>query len=163
MKFLRVLAILALFSTIGSSGCGGSSNSDPKASAASNPALDNANSAKTNTEELSMLINMPAEPDDVVWKQNAARNRLTAVLLYPSEKANKIVAEAAQHGSPQNVTVSSESWFPPELIAQSEMTGDDTLKGLAYSAEGFFQEPYTSGRVIRIDGTDYFVVELTGK
>jgi len=44
-----------------------------------------------------------------------------------------------------------------------ELSGDDSLKGLAYSADSFFQEPYTSGRVIRIDGTDYFVLELSAK
>jgi hypothetical protein len=163
MKILRAVVILALFSSIGvSSGCGGNSNSNANVAAALNPALDNANSVKTNTEELSMLINMPYEADDVAWKQKA-HNKLTAVLLFSSEKANKIAAEAAQHQPPKNVTLSSESWFPPELIAQSDVTGDDSLNGVSYAADAFFQEPYTSGRIVRIDGTDYFVLELNGK
>jgi hypothetical protein len=43
------------------------------------------------------------------------------------------------------------------------MTGDDTLRAKAYAANAFFGGPYNDGRIARIDGTDYFVLELFAK
>ena len=166
MKFLRTGVILALFLSLGVfSGCIGSNNNSNTNSVVLNPTMENANSAKTNVEELQLLVNVPyqVEDEDIVWKENAAAKKLIAVLRFSAENANKIVAEAAAHQAPQNITLPSESWFPSELIAQGELSGDDSLKGLAYSAESFVQEPYTSGRIVRIEGTDYFILELTAK
>ena len=110
-----------------------------------------------------MWVNVPYEAEDIVWKETADRKQIIAVLRFSGEDANKIVADAAPRQAPQSVILSSESWFPAELIAQSEMSGDDTLNGLAYAADSFYQEPYTAGRIVRIDGTDYFVLELSAK
>ena len=166
MKILRTVVILALFlSVVTFSGCVGGNNNSNTNSAVLNPTLENANSAKTNVEEFQLLVNVPyeLEDEDIVWKENTAQKKLIAVLRFSAENANKIVAEAAARQAPQNVSVSSESWFPSELIAQGELSGDDSLKGLAYRADSFFQEPYTSGRIGRIEGTDYFVLELSAK
>jgi hypothetical protein len=162
MKIIRTVVILALFLCPAAfSSCGGT----PKVNlnAAANTASENTNSAKTNIEELRMSVNVPYEAEDIVWKETAGRKQINAVLLFSSQDANKIVAEAAPRQAPQNVKLSSESWFPAELIAQSEMSGDDTLNGIAYAADGFYQEPFTAGRIVRIDGTDYFVLELSAK
>jgi len=166
MKILRAFVILALFlSVCVLGGCGaGNTNTNINATSASpNPAVDNSNSAKTNIEELSMVINVPFEPDDIVWKVNSDEKKLTAVLRFTSEDADRIATDAATRQAPENATLSSESWFPAELIAQSEMTGDDSLNGVAYAADAFLQIPYTSGQIVRIDGTDYFVVELNSQ
>lgn len=126
---------------------------------------ENANSAKTNVEELSLLINLPFPPsdEDIVWKLSRDQKKLTAVLRFTPEDAKRIAAEASARQAPQNTTISSETWFPPELIAQSEVGGEDSLDGVAYPAESFYQEPFTSGRIVRIEGTDYFVLELAAK
>jgi hypothetical protein len=161
---LRANVILALFlSAAVFSGCVGMNKNAVVAPGTSNRNAENANAARSNLEELRLLINVPYETDDIVWKEDAAHKKLIAVLRFSTEDANKIVADAAARGAPQNVTVSSETWFPPELIAQSEMSGDDSLSGIAYAPDGFMQEPYTSGRVVRIDGTDYFVIEVAAK
>jgi len=34
---------------------------------------------------------------------------------------------------------------------------------LSYPANAFYLEPYTDGRITRIENTDYFVLELTAK
>ena len=65
--------------------------------------------------------------------------------------------------APQQTTITSESWFPPELIAQGNVTGDDALNGLSYAANAFFQDPYNDGRITRIQGTDYFILEMSAK
>ena len=145
------------------SGCGGGNKNANLATTVANGTLENANSAKTNVEELGLLINVPYEAEDIVWKETANHKQIIAVLRFSAEDANKIVTEAAPRRAPQNVTLSSEPWFPAELIAQSEMSGDDSLKGLAYAAASFYQEPYTSGRIVRIEGTDYFILELSAK
>ena len=130
-----------------------------------NPTFENANSAKTNVEEFQLLVNMPyeVEDEDIVWKETADQKKLLAVMRFSRANAARIVADATARQPPENITVSSESWFPSELIAQGELSGDDSLKGLAYTADSFFQEPYFLGRIVRIEDTDYFVLELSAK
>lgn len=164
MKILRTVVILALFlCAMLNPGCGGGNKNANLGSAVSNGPLENTNSAKSNIEELSLQVNVPYEAEDIVWKETADHKQIIAVLRFSSEDANRVVAEAAPRQAPQNVILSSETWFPAELIAQSEMSGDDSLNGLAYAADRFYQEPYTSGRIVRIEGTDYFVLELSAK
>jgi hypothetical protein len=43
------------------------------------------------------------------------------------------------------------------------VSGDDTLSGQAYAANAFFQDAYNDGRVIKVDDSDYFVLELNAK
>jgi hypothetical protein len=141
--------------------CGGAGNGNRPANAAAS--AENANTTKTNVEELGMLANIPFEAEDIAWREDAAHKRLIAVLRFSPEDAQKVISDAAAKGTPQHVTIPSERWFPAELTAQGDMAGDDMLKGTAYAADAFFQEPYTAGRVVRIDGTDYFVLELSRK
>jgi hypothetical protein len=89
--------------------------------------------------------------------------KLTAVLRFLNEDADKIVAQAASVKAAAPSTINTEKWFPPELIAQSRTSGDDTLKGLSYPANDFYNAPYSDGTFTRIDGTDYFVLELFAK
>ena len=145
-------------------GCGGAANStSSNVSSVSKAANQNSNAARTNVEELSLQIRIPYEVEDVVWKEDAAKRSLLAVLRFAPADAEKIVAEASQFGASQPAVVSPEIWFPDELIAQSEMSGDNALKGQAYPVNGFLQESYTSGKLIRIDGTDFFVLEAHTK
>jgi hypothetical protein len=146
-----------------SSACGGSRPASNQTTSAANSTAENTNAARSNVEELGMLVNVPYEAEDIVWKEDAAHKRLIAVLRFSNADADKVVAEAMTHGAPQQVTLSTETWFPAELIAQSDMTGDNQLRATAYAADGFYQEPYTSGRVLRVEGTDYFVLELSRK
>jgi hypothetical protein len=163
MKILRTVVILALFLTvIAFSGCVGAAKTANTA-AVSNTNPDNSNSAKTNEEELGLTVNIPYKLEDNVWKEDTAHKKLTAVLQFSAEDAVKIVTEATKMQPPQPTTLSPASWYPPELIAQSEMSGDDTIDGIAYAADAFFEVPYDSGRIVRIKGTDYFVLELSAR
>ncbi len=146
-------------------GCGGgaANSTSGNVSSVSKAANQNSNAARTNVEELSLQIRIPYEVEDVVWKEDAAKKSLLAVLRYSPADAEKIVVEASQFGASQATVVSPEIWFPDELIAQSEMSGDNALKGQAYPANGFFEGAYTAGKLIRIDGTDFFVLEAHTK
>ena len=145
-------------------GCGGSSNAGNSTSQPANQSNENANVPKTNQEELSLLINVPFETEDIEWKDDATKKEITAVLLFSSADANKTVADAEKIRPAEDVTTRVQSWFPQELIAQSEMGGgEDEVRGKAYAADQFYQEPYTTGRIIRVENTDYFIVELSAK
>ncbi|MEO6050807.1 MAG: hypothetical protein ABIP78_05670 [Pyrinomonadaceae bacterium] len=166
MNKLRVAVILTLFlSAVPFSACGGGNKNANLVPPQTAPIRlgENANSAKTNVEELGILVNVPYEAKDVVWKEDSANKKVIAVFRFSPADANKIVAEAEKTGARENVSVAVEIWFPDELTAQSDMSGDSSLKGLAYPANAFFQEPYTSGKIIRIEGGDYFVLELSAK
>lgn len=164
MKILRAGVILAPFLCAAClSACvGGNKNANTRpATATSNSLTENANSAKTNVEELGLLVNVPYETEDIVWKEDAAHKKIIAVLRFSPADSAKLVAEAAKTGGPQNVSIAVETWFPDELTAQSDMSGDSLLKGLAYPANAFYQERYNEGRITRIEGGDYFVLELS--
>ena len=165
-KFLAA-AILASF-LMTSAACSDSADAnravDSNASG-QNANTANANSAKDDIEELGMIIKLPETPEDVVWREEKGANpndkNLTAVLKYNSEAAAKIVASAEKKQPAAAVEISAEAWFPEELIAQSQLSGNESLKGIAYAANDFYNSPYQNGKLTRVDGTNYFVLELT--
>src|SRR5438445_10056821 len=104
MNKLRVGVILALFlSTVLFSACGGENKNDNArpAANASNSVGENPNSAKTNVEELGLLINVQYEAEDIVWKENSSHKKVVAVFRFSSADANKLVAEAEKFGTPE--------------------------------------------------------------
>lgn len=156
--------ILALFFSVSLlSGCGGETGNANAVNARNTAASRNANAARSNIEELSLLVNVPYEADDIAWKHDAEKRAIIAVFRFSPEVAERAAADAERAGQGQQVTISAESWFPEELTAQSEVSGDNTLKGTAYPATSFFQDPYNSGRITRIEGVDYFILELSAK
>ena len=165
MITLRSGLILALLFTAAIlAGCSGSeSNSNAANAEGQSAANSNADLVKTNAEELGMLVNMNYESEEVYWKDDPARKKITAVIKYSPDVANQLVSDAVRVREPENVSISPEGWFPPELVAQSEMSGDDTIKGKSYAATVFLQDPYNEGRIIRINDTDYFVLEVDVK
>lgn len=165
MKILPAGPILAFFLFVASfTACvDGNNNNNARATAnAANRAAENSNDPRTNVEELSLLVTVPYEAEDIVWKEDAVSKKVTAVLRFSPGDANKIVVQAQRYGAPQNVSMAVETWFPSELIAQGEMSGDSALKGLAYNANDFYLAPYTIGTITRIEGSDYFVLEVSG-
>lgn len=158
---MRPLIVMCFTWCLFAAGCvGGSQNANNKPTGG--PAGAQSNSARTNPEELGLLIRIPYETEDVVWKR-VDDSRLLAVLRFSKSDAEKVTAEALTYGAGQNVSLPVESWFPDELIAQGDMSGDSSLRGVSFPANGFVQEPFVSGRATRIDGTDFFVLEMTAR
>lgn len=131
------------------------------------PANTNRNPVKDNIEELETIIKIPFHPEEVLWREESLGNqnakKMTVVLKFLPEDSNKIVAEAETKRAVTQTTIPVETWFPAELIAQSELSGDDTLKGNVYSADQFFQAPYQDGRLTRMENSSYFILELFSK
>jgi len=166
MKPLRVDVILAfLFFTALLNACGGGSgNAKSKAAPITpNSANETTNSPNTNVEELGLLVRVPYDAEDIVWKDYASHKKLIAVLRFSTADCERIVADAQNYRKPESVSIQSESWFPDELVAQGDISGDDTLKGISYGANAFLQDPFNEGSIIRVEGTNYFVLQATAK
>ncbi|MEP6705009.1 MAG: hypothetical protein ABJB34_09405, partial [Acidobacteriota bacterium] len=130
MQSLRLTLLLALLSIQFLTAC---SNPAGNNNAANSSAANSTNIAQTgpkdNIEELGLLVRLPFEPEEVAWEEKPDQKKLIAVVRFSAENAQKMAAEVAKngHASPETVTV--ESWYPNELIAQGELTGESTVKG----------------------------------
>lgn len=166
---ILVIQILAACSTQpGTNVSGSRANGQTANSAGGNSSVTE--TPKDNVEELSTLIKMPFEPEDLVWKEFDASStsgkqarRLLAVLQFSAQDTRKLVEllSKAQPGVP--VIIPSEVWYPKELTTQSEMGGDEGIKATSFPANDFFQPPYLEGTIARVDDTDFFVLELFAK
>ncbi|MDQ6786744.1 MAG: hypothetical protein M3033_08030 [Acidobacteriota bacterium] len=117
---------------------------------------------KDDVEELGKIVKLPYAPEEATYSEiNSGGKKLIAVLKFSSEDAARIVAQAEKYKSPAPTDVDAEDWFPPELVAKSQETGDESLKGVEYAANDFLQSPYAAGKLTRINEADYFVLELT--
>lgn len=125
-------------------------------------------------EELAKIIKLNTLPEETVYLEtnlntkNDAPNvpapnekKLVAVMKFSPENAAQIVAQAEKHKATELSDIDAESWFPAELVAQSQLTGDEFLKGVTYAPNDFLQTPYSKGKLTRINNTDYFILELT--
>ena len=122
--------------------------------------------------ELGKIINLPFIPEEVDWREEPAvknnngqasppnNRKLIAVLKFSPEDTKKVIEQAEKHNPPAEATLEAEDWFPAELTTQSQLSGDETLKGIAYPANDFALPPFSNGRLTRINETDFFVLEL---
>ena len=162
-RFAAILALTIVGAFVISCGDPSGNSSNSGTNVAPDQSNANANAAGTNAEELGVIINVPYEAEDVVWKQSPDRKSVLAVFRFSPADSDKVVADAKGFGPESNNAISAESWFPDELIAQSDASGDSSLKGMSYPANRFFLEPFTQGTITRIEETDYFVLELRSK
>jgi hypothetical protein len=169
MKFSHVKFAFSLFGIMFLlGGCAGNESKNKNSANSSPVQTSNTNEivVRDDIEELGKIINLHIAPTESTFSENnltAAPNgkKIVAVLKFAAADAERIVAQAGKHQTPIPSDVEAESWFPPELVAQSQVSGDEVLKGVGYAANDFFQSPYTKGRLTRINNTDYFVLELT--
>lgn len=128
-----------------------------------NGGKDNAPLTKDDVEELGKIIKLPFAPEEVMWREESVnapnRKKLTAVVRFSAEDAARIAEQAGNNKSA--AAIDAETWFPAELVAQSQLSGDESLKGISYPADNFFQPPYNQGKITRINDTNYFVLELS--
>ncbi len=171
-KIFIALIIAAIFTSCGSNKTANANSANQNANSANS---NSAASIKDDGDELEMTIKLPFRPEDAVWREEVlgktgdnrvpapTDKKLIAVLRFLKEDADKIVAQAEKYKPATPEIINSENWFPAELIAQSQTSGDETLKGKSYAANDFYNVPYSEGKLTRIEGTDYFVLELFAK
>ena len=113
-----------------------------------------------NIEELGLLIKLPYSPEEAVWKEtpgSGSSHKILAVLKFTPEDTRQLVAGA---GAGRAVSATVEEWFPPELVAQSDTSGDNALQGTQYDASAFASEGFANGRLVYVNETDFFVLEM---
>ena len=129
----------------------------------SNATNANANKAEDDEAELDKLVNLSFVPEENVWRKDivggqADSNRapgpsdykLTAVLRFSEKDTKSLVAKVSAAKPPFDAEIEVETWFPAELIAQGDTTGNSKIKGKGYSADDFLKPPYSQGSLIRI-------------
>ena len=165
MRFRKVTAILTTILTFSLlSGCGGDAgNPTINANAAGNAAAATTSKANTNAEELGLLINFAWETEDLAWKRDDTKKTLIAAFRLSPEDARKLSEQLNSKGQGAPKEVAVEEWFPAELVAQGETGGSSTVPTLAFPANDLYQPPFTQGTISRVDGTDYFVIELNAQ
>ena len=160
-RFAAILTLIASSALAGA--CGGGEKTVRNANSISTSNSAKSTPAKTNAEELRMLVIIPFETEDIVWKEDETNKKLVAVLRFSPSDAAKVVADAEKIRPAQPANLPSESWYPAELVAQSSTSGDSTLNGKSYAANNFLQPPFKTGTLTRIDNTDYFILEASAK
>ena len=129
--------------------------------------------AEDSATKLDSLINLPFEPEENEFKisdvvQNGEDSatpgpkdrRLTVVLRFSKEDTEKLVDRLERRKKPFETEIEAETWFPAELKAKSDASGNQQLKGSGYGAEEFTKSPWLNGSLIRVSDTDYFILIL---
>lgn len=124
-------------------------------------------------ERLSQQIALPVRPAAVLWrqevlgKQNSSvpgptDHRLVALLKYDEKEARALIEKVGGESKETNVgNVDVEPWFPEELKKLARKDDDGMiLEGAAYEADSFLRAPYSSGKLVRVGETNYFVLKL---
>ncbi len=168
MKFFQAkLVFLFLTSLFLFSACGRSENANQKANSANQAANadSNSDSTKDDTEEFGRIVSLPYVPEETTWRETTSQNtkKLIAVLKFSASDAQAIVAQSEKYKPAAPAELEAENWFPPELIAKSQQSGDESLKGNAYAANDFISREYKDAKLTRINETNYFVLELTNQ
>lgn len=124
-----------------------------------------AKKANDNLEELGDLMKIPFETTDGRWREETVDGvrKLSVVIRFEKDEADKLELDSAKHGEPQAVEISMQDWFPNELRTQSDYSMNSTLKGKAYPPNEVLLAPFNSGRLIRIEDNDFFIIELEAK
>lgn len=173
MKSARIRIILSLIflgQLAGACSSGVVSNSNSPQNKANQ---NSQNAASDKVEELGLLVILPIEPEETVFREDPVApvegsqpqysKKLTAVLKYSAAEAEKLSTLIEASSPPLSASINTEPWFPAELIAQSDLSGDDTVKGNSFAASGFYQAPYLEGKITRVEGSNYFILELFAK
>lgn len=113
---------------------------------------------KDDVEELGKIVRLNITPEEATYRHD--EKKLTAVLKFSANDAAQVVAQSEKYKPAAQTEIEPEDWFPAELVAQSQLSGDAALRGAALAPDEFFQTPYTNGKLTRVGETDYFILEL---
>lgn len=159
---------LLLLFVILSISCGNqteSNGTNANSNAANVTSNENSSAANDDVAALGNLVLLPFIPEEVAWHEENVKDssdkKLTAVMKLTAEDAKNLAAQAEKHRPAEAVEIGTEQWFPAELIAQSQLSGNESLKGSAYAPTDFIQLPYKNGRLVRIENSNYFILELS--
>jgi len=179
--FFKILPVLFLLSFFVSCVSNNTANQNVnKENNTARIAAKEPSTASDDPEELAKTVKLPLTPEEVLWMPDASvkisgagvntlsansvspgGKRLIAVLKFSDIDSEALISQVSKIEPAKDVTLEPEDWFPAELIAESETTGDQSLKGKQYDARDFAQAPYIKGRLVKLEQPGYFVLEMT--
>ncbi|MFV0387907.1 MAG: hypothetical protein ACK5NT_04050 [Pyrinomonadaceae bacterium] len=164
------------------SGCGNRNISDanqlrPNINSDFDTGSANADSNTVTDDEITLnsLVTFPFEPTENVWRKDglnsngdvnigiskeAGDKKLTAVLQFSDEDTKALLDNLNAEAKPKAVSFEPESWFPAELIAKSDTTGNSKITGNSYPATDFYKPPFIAGTITYIADTNFFILVL---
>jgi hypothetical protein len=164
-KSIWFLLLAVIFSISCGSQTESNVNGNSNSNAAANTNNENSNVSNDDVAALGSQVLLPIVPEEVVWREENVKDsndkKLIAVMKFTEEDAKNLVAQVEKHRPAEAVEIETEQWFPAELIAQSQLSGNESLKGNAYAPTDFLQLPYKNGRLVKIENSNYFVLELS--
>lgn len=123
--------------------------------------------------ELQAAVNLTVEPDELLWTEEVldgraasdtgrapGAKRLVAVLRFDSPRAAEFQGVFSALGAGMKVDVEVEEWFPTEMKAQGQTGGGGSLKGVSVPANSLLRPPYQYGRLIKVDESPFYILEL---
>jgi hypothetical protein len=134
---------------------------------------DHKEDTSADIERLSQQVALPVRPAAVLWRQEVlgkqssavpgpTDQRLVAVLKYDEKDARALIEKVG--GGPTETGVGNvdvEPWFPEALKKLARKSDDGMiLEGAAYEADSFLRAPYSSGKLVRVGETNYFVLKI---
>jgi hypothetical protein len=153
--------ILILFAVLGFTACNEEIENNGTNKRASNvQSQKQIGETNDDVDDLAEVIKLPLLPEDVTWQQFEVQGgkKVIAVIRFTPEDTAAVLAQS-QAG--EKAELAAERWFPQELTAQSDVSGDQVLHGTIYATNAFYKDAFNKGRIIKLDGSDYFIVELT--
>jgi hypothetical protein len=153
--------ILILFAVLGFTACNEEIENNGTNKRASNvQSQKQIGETNDDVDDLAEVIKLPLLPEDVTWQQFEVQGgkKVIAVIRFTPEDTAAVLAQS-QTG--EKAELAAERWFPQELTAQSDISGDQVLHGTIYATNAFYKDSFNKGRIIKLDGSDYFIVELT--
>jgi hypothetical protein len=119
-------------------------------------------------DEFEKIARLPFYPEDVVWQETTIENsadgngkKIRAVLLFKQADYDAMMAQPDKLNPIGNLELEAEKWFPEELVARSDFSGDRVLKGILYPAESFLAAPFKKAVFMKIDGTEFFILDVS--
>lgn len=154
-------------------GAGGNSQASNSRASDMTQTSSHTEDTSADIERLSQQIALPVRPAAVLWrqevlgKQNSAvpgptDHRLVAVLEYDEQDARALIEKVRGESKETNVgNVDVEPWFPEAVKKFARKDDDGTiLEGATYEADAFLRAPYSSGKLVRVGETNFFVLKV---
>lgn len=129
------------------------------------PGLDEGVLIRHNVDFLAETITLPKRPVSATWQMlphdvdassagGGTAWRITAVMEFKPDDTAAILATTRV--TPDAPAIEASRWFP-ESVREALAKAPETL----YDAQPFFSSLYRRGVLAHIEGTDYFLLQLT--
>lgn len=121
-------------------------------------------------DELAENINLPVRPAEAVWQKKTLGNPesrvpgptdylLVAVLKYDDADIEKVTGQSTEKAVKGVGEI--QDWFPEDLKSRAQdFDNEKLLSGEKCDAKSFARAPFLNGTLLRVNGSNYFILTL---